>query len=76
VGGHIFKIRPASFVAADAIPVILDAQEMDPMFPTAHQGNAFRSGIDAVFDKLGHRFQGIILGKGYDANGVPVIAYA
>jgi hypothetical protein len=47
---------------------------MLPFVAAARDRDIARRGVDAVLDKLSHGFQGVLLGKGDDGNGIPIIA--
>jgi hypothetical protein len=74
MSSDILKVRQAAGVAADAFAVIFDAQKMDSLFLSTNQSDVLRAGIDAILDEFGDGFEWIALGKGNNADRVPIIA--
>jgi len=74
VGRDVLEVRLTLFVATDSFTIVLDAQEVDSLFLAAYDRDMPGLGVDAVLHELGHCFERVALGKGDDANGVPVVA--
>jgi len=54
----------------------LDAEKMATLFAAARDGDVAGGGVDAVLDEFGDGFEGILLRKCDDIDGVPIIANA
>ena len=70
---HIPKVRNPLIVTRNPLTVITHGEVvLTPLAPPGDR-DVPRARIDAVLDKLRHRFQGIALGERNDRNGVPVV---
>ncbi len=76
MSGHISKIRQAIDVAAYALAVIFDAQEMDAFLLAASERDVASLGIDAVLHEFSDGLERVTLRQRDNADRVPVVANA
>lgn len=76
MGGDVLEVGRAFRAGAHTRAVVCDREEMLAALAAARNGDIARTGIDAVLDELGHRFQWVVLRERDDGDRVPVVAYA
>jgi hypothetical protein len=66
-GGDVAKV-------ADALAVVDHFEVLLTPRLAPDDGDRLCSGVDRVFDELGDRLEGVVLGEGDDADRVPLVA--
>jgi hypothetical protein len=76
VSGYVLEVGEAIFVAGNARAIVFDAKKVASFFTAAGDRDRAGGGVYTVLDEFGNGFEGILLRKSDDVDGIPIIANA